>query len=203
MTPPVPSRLHHLRTGDPQKQGTHPHPPISQPGPLSGDPERIQKSCIIEESEIDKGGYVNGIDAPRLYRPYGPVAKESGSITTPPRSHPSQVLSQEFGQTPFVVADPCFNVPTINILPGSLQAVIDHPPRDEIIIVCIQWSYESEEYRFIGKFSEKIWRIDNISPQCECSARYDKASTVDGGSGPKIEVMLFEVEAAEDVAKSC
>lgn len=205
VTPPITCRLHEFRTENPEQKYRYRCRPTHKkliPCNCSSGAERPDHSEIIEECEVDKRGYVNGIHAPRLNPPHHPLTKQTRSITPPPRPHPTQILSQKFRKTA-LIANGSFNTRTLRILPSGLPSPIDHIPRHEIIIVCIQRSHKSEEGFLVGEFPQKGRGLDDFGSQGCGSAGDDEATAVDSGCGTDVKVVLFEVETAEDVAECC
>lgn len=84
--------LDHLAEDDPGHHGPC-RAPILAEGRLA---EGVDERRVVEEGKVDERGDVDGVHAPWLATPDGPVGEEGAAVGSPGGPNPAHTLAQEF-----------------------------------------------------------------------------------------------------------
>lgn len=162
-----------------------------------GEPERIYQGCVVEESEVDKGGDIHRVDAPRLGGPE--LGHEQASwVAAPSGPHPAKALAQIFGIGSERGLDPGLG----RVLEVDLPSMLHEPAGDEIIVVGVERTELVEEKALVDKAAYESGISDDGGTDRAGSARYHEGAPVDVAGSCELEVVAFEVESSDEVPEA-
>ena len=98
-------------------------------------------------------------------------------------------MEEEFG----IFSQRGFDAGVIGVLDLEFPAVLDHPARDEVIIVCVERTDKAEEDIVIQKaVAEWLW-LKDLRAVSRRAAGDDEDASIDGIGGSDLEVVSLEV----------
>lgn len=126
------------------------------------------------------------------------ISEKTGRVGSPCRSHPAETLAQ----IPRVRTNSRLDRSIVRILELNFPAVANNPTCNEVVIVRVQRTEETEEESFILEFRPEGRVSEDLSAICCSTSGDDEDTTVDVVGCSYFEVVALEVEAADEVPEA-
>ena len=189
--------LDELGAEDPRREGERPRRRAEEEVVGHG-PAGQEQGGVVDEGEVGEGGEVDGVEAPGLGAPEG-AGQQAPGVAAPGRARPAHALAVEFGPLPQRGLD----ARGLGGLDPDPPAAVDHPPRDEVVVVGVERAHPAEEGVLVEEAVDKGPGLEDPGAVGRSAPRDHKDSAVNVVRGGDFEVVPLQVEAPQDIPETC